>query len=81
MGAGDNYMTGIKPLSILNKTLKKRVLVELRFNREYRGTLDGFDPHMNLVLTNVEEFEENEVKRKVATAIVRGDNVIYISLI
>jgi small nuclear ribonucleoprotein len=79
MGAGDYYMTGIKPLSILNKSLKKRVIVELRFNREYRGTLDGFDPHMNLVLKNVEEFEENESKRKLDSAIVRGDNVIYIS--
>jgi len=72
-------MAGLKPLSILNDSLKKRVIVELRFNRGYCGILDGFDPHMNLVLKNVEEYEENEMKRKLDIAIVRGDNVIYLS--
>jgi small nuclear ribonucleoprotein len=72
-------MSGQKPLSILNSSLKSRVIVELRFNRKYCGILDGFDPHLNLVLKNVEEYEENEMTRKSDTAIVRGDNVIYIS--
>lgn len=69
----------IKPLSILNENINNQVLVELRGGREYRGILDGYDPHMNLVLRNAEEILENEVKRKVELAIVRGDNVIYIS--
>jgi len=72
-------MTGVKPLSILNNSLNKRVIVELKYNRGYTGILDGFDPHMNLVLKKVEEYQENEVKRKMDIAIVRGDNVIYIS--
>jgi small nuclear ribonucleoprotein len=72
-------MAGVKPLSIINNNLKKRVIVELRFNRKYCGILDGFDPHLNLVLKNVEEYEENEITRKLDTAIVRGDNVIYLS--
>ena len=72
-------MVGIKPLSVLNKSLKKRVIVELRFNRKYCGIMDGFDPHLNLVLKDVEEYQENEIKRKLNTTIVRGDNVIYIS--
>ena len=76
---GDRIMVGIIPLSVLNKSLKKRVIVELRYNRKYCGIMDGFDPHLNLVLKDVEEYEENEIKRKLSTAIVRGDNVIYIS--
>lgn len=68
-----------KPLSVLSKNLNKPVMVELKGNRGYRGTLDGFDPHMNLVLKNAEELEAGEVKRKLEMAIVRGDNVIYIS--
>ena len=43
------------------------------------GVLDGYDPHMNLVLKNVEETYENNVVRKMESTIVRGDNVIYIS--
>ena len=72
-------MVGIKPLSVLNKSLKKRVIVELRYNRKYCGIMDGFDPHLNLVLKDVEEYQENEITRKLNTTIVRGDNVIYIS--
>lgn len=69
----------IKPLTMLNKQLSKTVIVELKGNRTYRGTLDGFDPHMNVVLKNVEEAEGGEVTRKLDMAIVRGDNVIYLS--
>ena len=69
----------IKPLSLLGQSISKNVLVELRGSREYRGTLNGYDPHMNLVLKNVEELYDNEVRRKLETTIVRGDNVIFIS--
>ena len=69
----------IKPLTMLNKQLNKTVMVELKANRSYRGTLDGFDPHMNIVLRNAEESLAGEVKEKYDLAIVRGDNVIYIS--
>lgn len=68
-----------KPLSILNQSLGKRVLVELKGNREYRGVLDGYDPHMNLVLKNAEELVNRQLKQVLELAIVRGDNVIYIS--
>lgn len=69
----------IKPLSLLNQKINSPVLVELKGGREYRGILDGYDPHMNLVLKNAEELVNNEVRRKLDLTIVRGDNVIYIS--
>jgi small nuclear ribonucleoprotein len=69
----------IKPLSLLNQSINSNVMVELKGGRGYRGVLDGFDPHMNLVLKNAEELLNNESQRKVDLAIVRGDNVIYVS--
>jgi len=69
----------IKPLSLLNQSISQNVMVELKGGRGYRGILDGFDPHMNLVLKNAEELLNNESQRKVDLAIVRGDNVIYVS--
>jgi small nuclear ribonucleoprotein len=68
-----------KPLTVLNQAINSQVMVELKSNREYRGVLDGYDPHMNLVLKNAEELINNEVVRKLNITIVRGDNVIYIS--
>jgi len=69
----------IKPLSLLNQSINSSVLVELKGGRGYRGILEGFDPHMNLVLRSAEEMIDNETLRKVELAVVRGDNVIYIS--
>jgi small nuclear ribonucleoprotein len=69
----------VKPLNILNQSINNRVIVELKAGREYRGILEGYDPHMNLVLKGVEELQKGEVKRTLSQTIVRGDNVIYIS--
>lgn len=69
----------MKPLAVLNKAINQQVIVELKGKRGYRGILDGYDPHMNLVLKNAEEIFDNQVSRKVDSIIVRGDNVIYIS--
>ena len=69
----------IKPLSVLQNSMNKNVIVELKGKREYRGVLDGYDVYMNLVLKNAEERYDGETVRKLNTVIVRGDNVIYIS--
>jgi small nuclear ribonucleoprotein len=69
----------MKPLAVLNKSINQQVIVELKGKRGYHGTLDGYDPHMNLVLKNAEETHEGQVVRKIEQTIVRGDNVIYIS--
>jgi len=69
-----------KPLSLLNQNLNNRVIVALRGKIEYRGVLDGYDPHMNLVLKNVEEVVGEVTKGTLNTAVIRGDNVIYISI-
>ncbi len=69
----------LKPLTVLNTSIGKRVIVELRNKREFRGVLDGYDPHMNVVLKKAEEHLEGKLINKTELTIVRGDNVIYIS--
>ncbi len=44
------------PLSVLNQAIGKNVMVKLKGRRKYRGVLDGYDPHMNVVLRNAEEY-------------------------
>lgn len=68
-----------RPLSVLNRNIGNHVIVELRYGKEYRGTLEGYDPHLNLVMSDVKEFIEGEQTRTMAKAMVRGDNVIYVS--
>ena len=69
----------VKPLDVLKQAVGKNVIVVLKGKREYRGVLDGYDPHMNLVLRNAEELVSGESVGRSVTMIVRGDNVIYIS--
>ena len=69
----------MKPLEVIHASIEKRVVVELRGNKEYRGILEGYDhPHLNLILKNAEEFINGEKKRELKKVIVRGDNIIYI---
>ena len=69
----------LKPLTALNNTLNNRVIVELKGKREFRGVLDGYDLHMNLVLREAQEFANGQAVREIPLTILRGDNVIYIS--
>jgi small nuclear ribonucleoprotein len=69
----------LKPLSVLNKAVGSRVIVELRGRMEYRGVLDGYDPHLNLVLRGADEFHEGEKVRSHETTVLRGDSVIFIA--
>lgn len=68
-----------KPLSVLNRNIGNHVIVELRYDKEYRGTLEGYDPHLNLVMKDVKEFIDGEQTRTIKKALVRGDNVVYVS--
>ena len=68
-----------RPLDALNKARNKRVLLELKTGRQLIGTLNAFDIHINIVLTDAEEREGGEVKRQFGTVFVRGDTIIIIS--
>ncbi|HID42776.1 MAG TPA: small nuclear ribonucleoprotein, partial [Archaeoglobaceae archaeon] len=47
--------------------------------REFRGILNGYDVHMNLVLQNAEEIEGGEVTKKLGSVVIRGDTVVFVS--
>jgi small nuclear ribonucleoprotein len=75
-----NMVNKPKPLDVLNKSLKSPVIVRIRGGREFRGTLEGYDLHMNLVLSNAEELNtDTSTNSLMGEILVRGDNVVYIS--
>jgi small nuclear ribonucleoprotein len=59
--------------------LETPVIVRLKGGRDFRGELQGYDVHLNLVLDKAEELKSGEVIKKFGTIVVRGDNVVYIS--
>ena len=50
-----NMMEQSRPLDALNKARNKRVIVELKNNKQYIGKLNAFDIHVNIVLDDAEE--------------------------
>ncbi len=69
----------MKPLDVLQQSMHQRVLVETRGGRTYRGVLDAFDQHLNLVLSGAEEVVGETTTRHPGITLVRGDSVVFVS--
>lgn len=68
-----------RPLDALNKSRNKRVIVELKNDKQYIGNLTAFDIHINVVLDDAEERVNGELKKKIGTVFIRGDTITVIS--
>ncbi len=68
------------PLKALESFLNKRISLLLKDNRILEGKLVGYDDYMNMVLVDTEEKTE-QMTRRLGTVILRGNNVVRMSLI
>lgn len=68
-----------RPLDALNNARNKRVIVELKNNKQFVGKLKAFDIHINVVLEDAEERSNGEVSRKLGVVFLRGDTIVMIS--
>ncbi len=68
-----------RPLDALNRARDKKVIVELKNQKQFMGTLKSFDIHINIVLEDAEEREQGELKRKLGGVFIRGDTITVIS--
>ncbi|MGH1521382.1 MAG: LSM domain-containing protein [Nitrosopumilus sp.] len=65
--------------TLMNNNKSKDVLLRLRNNKTIHGILKDFDIHMNLTLENAEDISD-EKPVKLNTILLRGDNILAISL-
>jgi small nuclear ribonucleoprotein len=68
-----------RPLDLLNSSKGQEVMVQLKGNKQYVGKLLAFDIHINLVLENAKEMENQELKKSLGLTFLRGDTIIYVS--
>jgi len=68
-----------RPLDLLNISKGKEVIVHLKNDKQFVGTLKAFDIHINVVLENTKEMQNGEVKKNLGLTFLRGDTIIYIS--
>ena len=69
----------VLPLDVLEKSMNQKLSLLLKDGRSINGILSGYDEYMNMVLVDVEE-THGENKRRLGTIILRGNNVVSISL-
>ena len=70
----------VLPAELLEKSLNRKVSLLLKDNSILEGTLSGFDDYMNMVLEDTEE-RRDDVVRRLGQVVLRGNNVVSISLL
>ena len=65
--------------NLMNKNKQKSILLRLRNNKTVKGKLVDYDVHMNLTLENAEDISD-EKSQKLGKILLRGDNILAISL-
>ena len=65
--------------NLMNNSKDKTVLLRLRNTRTIQGILKDFDIHMNLTLEDAEDITD-EKHEKIGKTLLRGDNILLISL-
>jgi small nuclear ribonucleoprotein len=66
-------------VKVLDESVGKIVLIKLKGGKTIRGSLQGFDQHMNLLVDQSEEILDEGKTNALGTIVVRGDNVVIIS--
>jgi len=66
-------------VKVLDESINQVVLIKLKGSKTIRGTLLGFDQHMNLLLDSSEEIPVEGEAKSLGSIVVRGDNVVMIS--
>ena len=69
-----------RPLTILQKSTKKNIIVRLKNEVEYKGKMEIVDSYMNLIMTDAEELKDGKATEKFGSVILRGNNVLFIKL-
>jgi small nuclear ribonucleoprotein len=72
-------MSADMAIKALETSVGKVVLIKLKGGKVIRGSLQGFDQHMNLSLEGAEEVAADGKSNSMGTLVVRGDNIIMIS--
>ncbi|CAE6364931.1 unnamed protein product [Rhizoctonia solani] len=70
--------TQILPLELVDRCIGTRIWVIMKSEREFVGTLLGFDDFVNMVLDDVTEYEitpQGIKKTKLAQTLLNGNNI------
>ncbi len=65
--------------TLMSNSKDKVVLLRMRNSKTIQGTLKEFDIHMNMTLEEAEDISD-EKPEKLGKILIRGDNIISVSI-
>jgi len=65
--------------TLMNNSRDKVVLLRMRNTKTIQGILKNFDIHMNLSLEDAEDISD-EKPEKLGKILIRGDNILVVSM-
>jgi len=68
------------PIKALEAALNDVISIKLKDQRVFRGQLTRCDMYMNLTLSNAEELENDQIKAKYGSVLIRGNNILWIQI-
>ncbi|KAI5810167.1 hypothetical protein DFH27DRAFT_589648 [Peziza echinospora] len=63
------------PLELVDKCVGSRIWVVMKGDKEFSGTLLGFDDYVNMVLEDVTEYESTGEQIKLKKILLNGNNI------
>ncbi|KAF8252714.1 LSM-domain-containing protein [Wilcoxina mikolae CBS 423.85] len=63
------------PLELVDKCVGSRIWVVMKSEKEFSGTLVGFDDYVNMVLEDVTEYEPTGEQIKLQKILLNGNNI------
>lgn len=63
------------PLELIDKCVGSRIWVIMKGEKEFSGTLVGFDDYVNMVLEDVTEFDYSGNNTQLPKILLNGNNI------
>jgi small nuclear ribonucleoprotein len=76
----DTTVSEKMPIKALEASMNDTIAIKLKDLRIFRGKLTRCDMYMNLTLANAEELENDQVRAKYGSILIRGNNIIWIQI-
>ncbi|KAI9739535.1 MAG: RNA-binding protein lsm5 [Cirrosporium novae-zelandiae] len=63
------------PLELIDKCIGSKIWIVMKGDKEFSGTLLGFDDYVNMVLEDVTEFDYTGAQNKLPKILLNGNNI------
>ncbi|KAF1354880.1 LSM domain-containing protein [Delphinella strobiligena] len=70
--------TQLLPLELIDKCVGSRIWVIMKGDKEFSGTLLGFDDFVNMVLEDVTEYDYTGSANKMSKILLNGNNICIV---